>query len=117
MVTLCKTCLRLTGWILKQQVKSRISYSTDTWTTKQMVHSFACTVAFFIDDNWNLTERVIDFQPLDGKDHEGFYAAKAFIEGAHARGGLNKISLKIMMSDLVTYQPILYEYLYGQCCL
>lgn len=75
-----KTCLRLTEWILKQQVKFRILYSTDTWTMKLMVYNFICTVVFFIDNNWNLTERVIDFRPLDGKSHKGFMQQRPLLK-------------------------------------
>ncbi|CAA7264624.1 unnamed protein product [Cyclocybe aegerita] len=56
------------------EVKSRISYSADTWTTPQMVYSFACSIAHCIDDDWNLIERVVDFLQLEDKEHEGFYA-------------------------------------------
>ncbi|KAK1217163.1 hypothetical protein PQX77_020171, partial [Marasmius sp. AFHP31] len=52
-------------------IKSKIAYATDTWTTKQMVYTFACTIASFIDDDWCLIERVVDFKPLDDKEHEG----------------------------------------------
>ncbi|THU83217.1 hypothetical protein K435DRAFT_620156, partial [Dendrothele bispora CBS 962.96] len=54
-----------------KSVKSKIAYATDTWTTKQMVYTFACTIASFIDDDWNIIEQVVDFKPLDDKEHEG----------------------------------------------
>lgn len=57
-----------------------------------MVYTFACTVASFIDDDWNLIERVVDFKPLAEKEHEGLYGGLAFINGARERGGLNKMS-------------------------
>jgi hypothetical protein len=73
-------------------VKSKIAYAEDTWTTKQMVYTFACTIGCFIDDDWNLIERVLDFQPLDDKEHKGIYAGLSFVNGAAARGGLKQIS-------------------------
>ena len=76
-----------------QEVKSKIAYATDTWTTPQMVYSFACSVACFINDDWELIEHVIDFKPLEDKEHEGLHGGKAFVEGACKVGGFNKISL------------------------
>ncbi|TFY51128.1 hypothetical protein EVJ58_g10725 [Rhodofomes roseus] len=66
-------------------VKSRIAYSTDTWTTKQMVYTFAGTIACFIDDDWQLVERLIDFRHLLDDEHEGVNAAKAFMESGSKR--------------------------------
>ncbi|KAF4611808.1 hypothetical protein D9613_004630 [Agrocybe pediades] len=79
---LARIFAELHGKIVKQfaAVKSKIAFATDTWTTKQMVYTFACTVASFIDDDWKLIEHVIDFQPLQDKQHEGFYAGLAFVE-------------------------------------
>jgi len=57
-----------------------------------MVYTFSCTIGRFIDDNWNLIERVVDFKPLNLREHEGKFAALAFIEGARAIGSLNMIS-------------------------
>ena len=45
-----------------QEVKSKIVYATDTWMTPQMVYSFACLVACFINDDWELIEHVIDLK-------------------------------------------------------
>ncbi|PPR07539.1 hypothetical protein CVT24_007136, partial [Panaeolus cyanescens] len=60
-------------------VSSKISFATDTWTTKQMIYSFACSIAYFISENWELSERVIDFKPLESKEHEGVHAARSFV--------------------------------------
>ncbi|KAI9453729.1 hypothetical protein F5148DRAFT_956725, partial [Russula earlei] len=48
-----------------------IAYATDTWTTPQMVYTFACSVGCFINDDWEIIERVIDFKALEDKEHEG----------------------------------------------
>ncbi|TFY60202.1 hypothetical protein EVJ58_g5298, partial [Rhodofomes roseus] len=66
-------------------VKSRIAYSTDTWTTKSMIYTFAGTIANFIDDDWQLVERLIDFRHLLDDEHEGVNAAKAFMESGSKR--------------------------------
>ena len=57
-----------------------------------MVYTFACTVGCFINDDWEIIERVIDFKPLEDKEHKGLYSGKAFADGACRIGGLDKIS-------------------------
>jgi hypothetical protein len=57
-----------------------------------MIYTFACTIASFVDDEWNLIERIIDFKPLESKEHEGLYAGLAFIKGARSIGALSMIS-------------------------
>lgn len=78
--------------VFLQRIKSKIAYMVDTWTTPQMVFSFAGTIASFIDDDWKLVERLIDFKQLDDDDHQGKNAAKSFMKSASSRGGLDKIS-------------------------
>ncbi|KAJ2922967.1 hypothetical protein H1R20_g14147, partial [Candolleomyces eurysporus] len=72
----------LHGKVVKEfaTIKSKIAYATDTWTNRQMIYTFACTIASFIDDDWNLIERVIDFKPLESREHEGYHAARAFVQ-------------------------------------
>jgi hypothetical protein len=62
-----------------------MAYATDTWTNRQMIYTFACTISSFIDDDWNLIERVIGFKPLESKEDERYYAVRAFIYKVHAR--------------------------------
>jgi hypothetical protein len=38
---------------------------------------------------------VIDFKPLEDKEHEGLYGGKAFADGACKIGGFDKISLLV----------------------
>jgi len=74
-----------------------------------MVYTFACTIAHFIDDDWNLIERVVDFKPLADKEHEGKEGGHAFVNGARARGGLDKMSVMLFclinldLSEVRTY--------------
>ena len=49
------------------------------WTTKQMVFTFARTIGCFIDDDWKLIEHVVDFKPLEDKEHEGERGGFAFV--------------------------------------
>ena len=57
-----------------------------------MVYTFACSVGCFINDNWEIIEHVIDFKPLEDKEHEGLHGGKAFVDGACKIGSLDKIS-------------------------
>lgn len=57
-----------------------------------MVYTFACSVGCFINNDWEIVERVIDFKPLEDKEHEGLYGGKAFVDGACKIGSLDKIS-------------------------
>ena len=87
-----------------QEMKSRIAYTTDTWTTKQMIYTFSCTAALYINDDWELVEHIVDFKPLEVKEHEGIHAGYAFFAGARQRGGLSKICRHNIYSSL--YLPI-----------
>ena len=57
-----------------------------------MTHTYAGLVAFFIDDGWNLIERMVDFKVVGEQEHQAAYAALSFVESAAGRGGLNKMS-------------------------
>lgn len=57
-----------------------------------MVFTFSCTMGSFLTDDWELVEHVVDFKPLEEKEHEGLHAGRAFVESAKQRGGLSKIS-------------------------
>jgi hypothetical protein len=60
-----------------------------------MVFTFAGTIASFINDDWELCECLVDFHHIEDKEHEGIHAAKAFVQIAATRGGLNKISSEL----------------------
>lgn len=63
------------------------------------MHTFACTIGSFINDDWEIIQHVIDFHPLECNEHEGVHAAKAFVNGAVQCGGLNKICISCL--DLI----------------
>lgn len=102
--------LRLINILIKN-VKSKIAYATDTWTTKQMVYTFACTIASFINDDWNIIERVVDFKPLEDKEHGGVLGGMAFINGAQQRGGLDKMSRHGLTFEWCHFY-LLHSYIY-----
>ena len=53
-----------------QSNSSKITIASDLWTSKNSVYAFAGTVAFWIDDEWNLNKCVLELLPLSG-DHSG----------------------------------------------
>lgn len=59
--------------------------------TVYTVYTFACSVGCFINNDWKIIECVIDFKPLENKEHEGLDGGKAFINGAYKIGSLDKI--------------------------
>ncbi len=76
-----------------KNVKSKIACSTDTWTTRSMMFTFAGTIASWVTEEWDLVERVIDFHPIIDKEHEGEFAAKGMAKALSDMGVLEKISL------------------------
>ncbi|KAJ6611141.1 hypothetical protein B0H10DRAFT_1656023, partial [Mycena sp. CBHHK59/15] len=50
---------------------SKIAVSGDTWTTCSMMFMFAGTIGSWITEDWELVERVLDFHPIEDKEHEG----------------------------------------------
>lgn len=76
-----------------------------------MVYTFACTIALFIDDDWNIIEQVVDFKPLEDKEHEGVLGGMAFVNGAQQRGGLDKMSRHGLTFKQCHFY-LLYSYIY-----
>ncbi|KAJ6483392.1 hypothetical protein C8R45DRAFT_768426, partial [Mycena sanguinolenta] len=50
---------------------NKLAISTDTWTTRSMHFTFAGTIGSWISSDWELLERVLDFHPIEDKEHEG----------------------------------------------
>jgi hypothetical protein len=64
---------------------SKIVIASNLWTSKNSVYAFAGTVAFWIDDNWNLDECVLELLLLDG-DHSGKASGKLIFKSLHRQG-------------------------------
>ena len=80
-----------------------------------MVFTFAGTIASWINDDWVLIERLVDFYHIQDKEHEGAHAAKAFITSAAARGGLDKMSIifiNVLLIQLI-FPPLIISPLHG----
>lgn len=68
------------------QIENRLCDGYLDNTSNGVLYTFACTVASFINEDWELIERVIDFKPLEDKEHEGLY-------GGCKMGCFDKISV------------------------
>ena len=60
-----------------------------------MIFTFAGIIATYIDKDWELFERVIDFHCIQDKEHEGEYAAKGFAKALSDMGILDKMSIHL----------------------
>jgi hypothetical protein len=70
---------------------------------QQMVYTFACTIGSFMNDDWELIQHVVDFAPLQDKEHKGLYAGKAFVDSVCKHGGLDKICLFVSLSNVLRF--------------
>jgi hypothetical protein len=81
-----------------QSNSSKIAIASDLWTSKNSVYAFAGTVAFWIDDDWNLNECVLELLPLSG-DHSGKASGKLIFKALRHRG----IEMKLSKSSNIKY--------------
>ena len=79
-----------------QSNKSKIAIVSDLWTSKNSVYAFAGVVAFWIDDNWDLRECVLDLLPLSG-DHSGKASGKLIFKALRQR----EIEIKLSECSIV----------------
>jgi hypothetical protein len=77
--------------ITNKSNSSKIAIASDLWTSKNSVHVFAGTVAFWIDDNWNLRETALELLLLSG-DHSGKASEKLIFKALKRRGIERKLS-------------------------
>ena len=66
--------------------------ASDLWMSKNSVYAFAGVVAFWIDDEWNLQESVIELLPLSG-DHSSKASGKLIFKALQMRGIEMKLSV------------------------
>ncbi|KAF7371616.1 Eukaryotic translation initiation factor 3 [Mycena venus] len=84
---------------LAANVKSKIAVATDTWTKHAMTYTFAGTIASWITSDWELVERVLDFHPIEDKEHEGEYAALGLAKRLNDFKALEKISYNLYLIE------------------
>ena len=70
---------------------SKIAIANDLWTSKNSVYAFAGTVAFWIDENWELRESTLELLPLSG-DHSGKASGRLIFKALKRRGIERKLS-------------------------
>ncbi|XP_074305722.1 zinc finger BED domain-containing protein RICESLEEPER 2-like [Silene latifolia] len=77
--------------ILKDLLRSscqRVSITTDTWTSIQKIN-YMCVTAHFIDDNWTLQKRILNFCPITS--HKGEAIGRALEDCLDSWGVLEKL--------------------------
>ena len=78
--TITRDCYELYGELrinLKQsliEIQSRICLTTDTWTSVQRIN-YMCLTAHFIDRDWVLHKRILNFCPITS--HKGEHLAES----------------------------------------
>ncbi|CAO2830618.1 unnamed protein product [Amaranthus hypochondriacus] len=70
-----------------KNLTSRVCLTSDTWTSGQNL-SYMCLTAHFIDDNWNLHKKIINFCPIAG--HSGELIGRA-VEKCLLECGLKRV--------------------------
>jgi len=50
-------------------IKSGVSLTTDTWTSKQMIN-YMCVTTHYIDETWKYQNRIINFKPTSSHIRE-----------------------------------------------
>ncbi|KAF7362862.1 Dimer-Tnp-hAT domain-containing protein [Mycena venus] len=79
-------------------IKSKLAVSSDTWTTRSMMFTFAGSIGSWITEDWELVERVLDFHPIEDKEHEGKYAGAAMARRLSELGVLEQLSAGVFDS-------------------
>ncbi|KZS90553.1 hypothetical protein SISNIDRAFT_388083, partial [Sistotremastrum niveocremeum HHB9708] len=62
---------RLYADLHRMNLDSRIAYQHHSWTNRGMIHSFAGSIADWIDEDWNLKEPCVDMHVLEDDEHKG----------------------------------------------
>jgi hypothetical protein len=74
------TCSHAT--LTVQSNSSKIAIASDIWTSKNLIYAFAGTVAFWIDNNWDLNECVLELLPLSS-NHSDKASGKLIFKALH----------------------------------
>ncbi|GBE89869.1 hypothetical protein SCP_1701950 [Sparassis crispa] len=86
---LCETLDQRLNAIIKEN-ESKLAIASDLWTSKNSVYAFAGVVGFWIDENWNLIEQVLELTPLDG-DHSGSTTGRLIYKALRKRKAAEKL--------------------------
>lgn len=78
-----------------------------------MAFSFLGTIANWIDDDWELLERVVDFRHLGEDEHTGVGGVRAFLEGLKSMGIATKICSFFLCFTSTRSVLIFFEHIDG----
>ena len=73
-----------------KKIPGKFSFTLDIWTSPT-VKSFLAITAYFIDDNWNLHNIIVEFVQMFGA-HTGENIKDAFVVGLENLSLQNKVS-------------------------
>lgn len=76
---------KLQGWFARNA--QRVSLTTDTWTSLHKVN-YMCLTAHFIDPEWNLHKKILNFYPI--LSHKGIQIGE-MIEKCLLDWGIDKL--------------------------
>src|SRR3954469_23973665 len=74
-----------------QELQSKISFTTDIWTSASM-KSFLSITAHFIDSEWQLQNIIVDFVQIFGS-HTGINIKNSFVSGLENLSIQTKVNL------------------------
>jgi hypothetical protein len=57
-------------------------------------------IRYFINNEWEIIKYVIDFKPLEDKEHEGLYGAKVVADSVCKISGFDKISSHVTLVNI-----------------
>ncbi|KAJ7132014.1 hypothetical protein C8R44DRAFT_849642 [Mycena epipterygia] len=78
-------------------IKSKITASTNTWTTCSMTFTFAGTIRSWITSDWELVEQMLDFPAIEDKEHEGEYVTLGLTKRLADLQTLEKMSASFLL--------------------
>ena len=77
-------------WVFSiQAIKGKISFSLDCWTSLRN-HAFLGITAHYIDNDWRLQSRLVDFSDISGP-HTGENLCASFVKSVKEIGLLRKV--------------------------
>lgn len=73
-----------------------------------MTFTFAGTIGSWITSDWELVERILDFHPIEDKEHEGEYAAIGLAKRLADLEVLEKIGLPFIYATMSGLSSLIY---------
>jgi len=83
-------------------IRSKIAFQTDNWTSPRMMFAFAGTIAHWITNDWVMKERVVSFRCLEHDQHSGREGGKVLFADLCEMGCADKVLLYFSDVSFVT---------------